>query len=154
MNEKNLMNKLLEFNQIYKEMDIIYHNYAKKIGVSDASFWVLYSLIENDELITQAELCSKWCFPPQTVNSAIKELIKRDIICFEIINENKKNKYLKLTEKGKIFIGESIDPLIKAESDSFLVLSEDECNKMLSSIKKYELELKRKITKLENVDEY
>lgn len=59
------------FNQLYKQMDELYHAYAKACGVPDTVFWLLYSLYEGGAY-TQHELCQAWHYPPQTVNSALK----------------------------------------------------------------------------------
>lgn len=138
---------LKRFNKLYKEMDTVYHNYAKKCGVSDMAFWILYSISENDGEFTQRELCNDWYFAPQTVNSALKDLEKRDIIFLEQAPENRKNKRIKLTETGKAFVDEIIAPLIKAECESFETLSE-ECDVMLTATQKYVSALKEHVDEL------
>ena len=35
--EKMILGQLAAFNQIYKEMDEIYHSYARRHGISDAA---------------------------------------------------------------------------------------------------------------------
>ncbi len=45
--EKMILGQLAAFNQIYKEMDEIYHSYARRHGISDAALWLLYSLCEG-----------------------------------------------------------------------------------------------------------
>lgn len=68
---------LKTFNQIYKEMDIIYHDYAKTCGLSNMAYWILYSVAESNEYFTQRDFCNDWFFAPQTVNSALKDLEKK-----------------------------------------------------------------------------
>ena len=58
--ENMIIDQLAVFNQLYKEMDEIYHLYAKKQGISDTALWLLYSLYEKDATYTQRELCSAW----------------------------------------------------------------------------------------------
>ena len=79
--ENMIIDQLAVFNQLYKEMDEIYHLYAKKQGISDTALWLLYSLYEKDATYTQRELCSAWHYPPQTINSALKNLEKQEFIC-------------------------------------------------------------------------
>ena len=67
---------LEEFNQLYKTLDDIYHKYAKSRGLSDSALWLLYSLRSSSSAHTQSELCSAWHYPPQTVNSVLKNLEK------------------------------------------------------------------------------
>ena len=57
---------LAAFNKIHKRMNVLYHSYAKKAGLSDAAFWLLYSLYEYGRPCTQKELCEEWFYAPQT----------------------------------------------------------------------------------------
>lgn len=138
---------LKKFNKIYKEMDIIHHNYAKKCGLSDMAYWILYSMAESDECFTQRDFCRTWFSAPQTVNSALKDLERRDIIRLEAVPGNKKNKWIKLTENGAEFMEKTIVPLMKAECMCFAALSNEECDMMLTSIQRYKDAFK------ENVDD-
>lgn len=135
--KKAISTQLTEFNQVHKEMDIVYHNYAKDSGLSDTAFWILYSVSEHNGSFTQRELCNDWSFTPQTVNSALKDLEKRNIITLESVPGNRKNKWIKLTEEGKALANLSVIPLMQAEWDSFTALTEDERNLLLSTTQKH-----------------
>lgn len=139
---------LKTFNQIYKEMDIIYHDYAKTCGLSNMAYWILYSVAESNEYFTQRDFCNDWFFAPQTVNSALKDLEKKDIIYLDPEPDNKKNKLIKPTENGKKLIESIIMPLIQAECESFNSLSEEECKQMLSATKKYVSTLRERVAEL------
>lgn len=140
---------LKTFNKIYKEMDIVYHRYAKACGLSDMAYWILYSMAESDEYFTQRDFSKDWFSAPQTVNSALKDLEKKGIIYLESASGNKKNKLIKPTESGKRFIEVFILPLIKSECESFESMSKEECEQMLFTTKKYIAVLKEKVEALE-----
>lgn len=144
----NTLKHLKMYNQIYKEADIVYHKYAKSCGLSDMGFWILYSMAESDEYFTQRSFCGEWFCAPQSVNSALKDLEKKDIIFLEAVSGNKKNKLIKPTENGKKFVEKHILPLIKAECKSFETLPEKECELMLCTQKKYVSELKENVIAL------
>lgn len=144
----NTFNPLKTYNQICKEMDIIYHNYAKSYGLSDMAYWILYSMAESDGYFTQRDFCNDWFFAPQTVNSALKDLEKKDIIYLETVKGNKRNKLIKLTDNGKKFSDKVIFPLIGAECKSLESLPKEECELMLSITKKYVSALKERIEKI------
>lgn len=139
---------LIQFNQIYKEMDVVYHNYAKKMGLSDTAFWILYCVSEQNGTLTQRELCNDWSFAPQTVNSALKDLMRKDVILLESVPRNQKNKRIRLTEAGEALVERVILPLTGAERDSFLALTEEECRQMLSATQRYATILKEQVGKL------
>lgn len=144
---------LKQYNRICKSMDIVYHNYAKRVGLSDAAFWILYSVAESDRAFTQRELSSEWSFPPQTVNSSLKDLVGKGIITLEPLENNRKNKIIKLTNEGRALIDKFVLPLLQAECDGFGVLSPDECDAMISSIIKYAVELKHRVEQIELSDQ-
>lgn len=143
------LNHLKKYNQICKEMDIVYHTYAKSCGLSDMAYWILYSIAESDKYFTQRDFCGDWFFAPQTVNSALKDLEKKDIIFLESVPGNKKNKLIKPTKNGQKFIDCVIVPLIEKECESFDSLSKEECELMLSTTQKYISILKNKIQLLQ-----
>ena len=125
------------FNQLYKEMDEIYHQYAKRQGISDTALWLLYSLYEDGAGYTQRELCSAWHYPPQTINSALKNLVNQGYIQLKPVEGNQKNKRIALTETGKELMREVIFPLIQAEKRTFQRLEKSERDTLLSLTHKY-----------------
>ena len=137
--------QLAAFNQLYKEMDEIYHVYAKEQGISDTVFWILYSLYENNSSYIQKELCSEWHYPPQTVNSALKSLEKQGIISLEAVPGNKKNKLVSLTEHGLTLTQRVIARLTDAERNAILSMTADERRTLLSLTEKYTEFLRRHV---------
>ncbi len=125
------------FNQLYKEMDEIYHQYAKRQGISDTALWLLYSLYEDGAGYTQRELCSAWHYPPQTINSALKSLVNQGYIQLKPVEGNQKNKRIVLTEAGNEMMQEIISPLIQAEKRTFQRLEKSERDTLLSLTHKY-----------------
>ena len=125
------------FNQLYKEMDEIYHQYAKRQGISDTALWLLYSLYEDGAGYTQRELCSAWHYPPQTINSALKNLVNQGYIQLKPVEGNQKNKRIVLTEAGNEMMQEIISPLIQAEKRTFQRLEKSERDTLLSLTHKY-----------------
>ena len=80
MRRQHAYDALEELNQLYKQMDGIYHRYARRLGLSDTAFWILYCLGEASAPLTQRELCDSWAYPPQTVNSALKGLERQGLL--------------------------------------------------------------------------
>ena len=133
------------FNQTYKEMDEIYHQYAKRQGISDTALWLLYSLYEDGAGYTQRELCSAWHYPPQTINSALKNLVNQGYIQLKPVEGNQKNKRIVLTEAGNEMMQEIISPLIRAEKRTFQRLEKSERDALLSLTHKYVSLLKSEV---------
>lgn len=128
---------LAAFNRAHKRMNVLYHNYAKEVGISDAAFWLMYSLYEKGGPCTQTELCEAWFFAPQTINSAVKSLEKQGLITLELAPKSRKNKQFFFTEAGEELVKEKIAPLVQAEEQSFLRLEEQERNELLIITQKH-----------------
>lgn len=142
--------QLIAFNQLHKEMDIMYHNYAKSVGLSDTAFWILYSVSEHGGTITQRELCTSWFYAPQTINSALKELEKHGIIYLELVPGSKKSKQIQLTGEGQRLAKCAIEPLLEVEAASFQALGAQDASLLLSVTEKHVSILKDEIGKLQN----
>lgn len=147
--EKPALDQLIAFNQLHKEMDIMYHNYAKSVGLSDTAFWILYCVSERNGALTQRELCTDWSYAPQTINSALKELEKRGIVRLELLPGNRRNKQICLTQDGQQLMEQSIAPLMSAELASFAALGEANSSRLLSITEKHISILKDEIGKLQ-----
>lgn len=139
---------LIAFNRAHKRMNVLYHNYAKEVGISDAALWLMYSLYEKGEPCTQTELCEAWFFAPQTINSALKSLEKQGLITLDLVPNSRKNKQFFFTEAGEKFVKEKIEPLVQAEEQSFLRLEERERNELLTITQKHINILEEKINKI------
>ena len=130
-------------------MNVLYHDYAKSVGLSDAAFWLLYSLYEHGQPCTQKDLCAAWFYAPQTINSALKSLEEQGIISLELTPKNRKNKQILFTEAGKALIEEKIVPLVQAEERSFERLEEQERNQLLEITQRHIKALEEEIAEIE-----
>ena len=107
------------FNQVCKETNVIYHDYAAKNGISDTAFWIMYSVYYYGEGITQKNICEEWFYSAQTVNSSLKTMEKNGLIILEPSNDNKKEKQIHFTKEGLLLAEKIIKPVIEAEKQSF-----------------------------------
>ena len=129
--------QLFIFNQLHKEEDEVYRSIANKAGVSDAGFWILYSLCEWKGLCTQNDLCSTWFFPKQTINSAISKLVKEGYITLLPIPGTRNKKSVELTIKGQTFCEATVLPLFEAERKVYKRFTLEEQEMMLSLYKRH-----------------
>ena len=110
---------LAQYNSLYKDMDEVYRALARHYGLSDCALWILYSLREADDALTQNKLCGQLSLSKQTVNSALKKLEKEGII--RLVHEpgNHKNKLIQLTARGERLSEETIDHVMQMEQAAF-----------------------------------
>ena len=136
MNDR-LQQQLQVLNRLYKESDHIYSRLASKLGLTDTAFWVLYAIVHSEEPLTQNDLCSDFFFPVQTIHSAINNLRKEGLVELQVIPGTRNRKAILLTEKGKIFVANTIDKADEIEKNAFLCFNEEERELYLSLFKRH-----------------
>lgn len=117
--------------QINKEIDDLYHKVATYYGLSDSAFWILYSLYENRDGLTQKDICSNWSYSKQTVNSAIKKLLEKKYINMEFDIPNNYGKKIYLTPLGVDIAEKTIKNVMVAEDQSFSKIEGKDIDKVI-----------------------
>lgn len=132
---------LKEYNQIYTEMNDIYHEAARKMHLSDSAFDILYGIYDMGDNCQQRDICNASCMPKQTVHSSISKLEKDGYLT--LVSGKGRNKYIHLTDSGKELIEKKLLPLIRIENEAFNCMTAEECAQMLALNKKYAQALRR-----------
>lgn len=119
-------------NQLYLEIEGLYHDYAKRHGLSDSMLWLLYSLQLHSAQPTQRRLCYEWHTSPQTMNYALKALERKGYVSLEPLPGGRHDKAIVITQQGRALIEDVIQPLMRGERRAFHALNETEQGKLLS----------------------
>lgn len=135
-----------EFNQLLKRMDNVYGEFGKNSGLSNTTFWILYTVKEEKTPYKQKDLCDMWLYSKQTINSALKKLEEQNVIELITVEGNKKDKKIVLTEKGKKIVEEFILPINKIEKKA--LESIEKKTEFLKSFRKYIETMEGEIKKL------
>ena len=135
--DTKLEQQLQVLNRLYKESDHIYSRLAAKLGMTDTTFWVLYAVAHSEEPLTQNDLCNDFFFPVQTINSAINNLKKNGLLELQVIPGTRNRKAIILTEKGKIFVTNTINKADEIEKNAFLLFNEEERELYLSLFRRH-----------------
>ena len=133
----NLEQQLQVLNRLYKESDHIYSRLAAKLGMTDTTFWVLYAIAHSEEPMTQNDLCNDFFFPVQTIHSAINNLRKNGLLELQVIPGTRNRKAIILTEKGNIFVTNTINKADEIEKNAFLLFNEEERELYLSLFRRH-----------------
>lgn len=115
--------ELSRLNRLIKKQDEIYHQYARKSGLTDTQFWVLYALCESRDALCQNSFCENWCYSKQTVNAAVASLEKAGLLRLDYAEGSRKQKELALTDAGEAFCDAHIRTFMRAEGSALLSLS-------------------------------
>lgn len=138
------------YNKLYQESGGLYHRLAKQFGLSDTVFWILYALWESGGPMTQTEVCSVLVLSKQTVNSALKKMAEEGQIRLENRPEDRRNKRIRLTERGRALMEASAGVVWELEARAFLRLTEEERRELLALEKKYVTALRAEAEKILN----
>ena len=121
--------------RMHKEEDGLYHRLARRFGLSDSAFWILYALEDATQSLTQTELCGYLSLSKQTINSGLKQLQQDGYIQFD--GGRGRRKYLQLTESGKELVRHTVRLVIAAEERAFLGMTREERGQLLALEHKY-----------------
>lgn len=124
--DQELLEKRAEYNRLFKAQDYFYVRAACRANLSEAAFWILYSICESDTVWTQSALCKEWYYSKQTINSAVKKLEKLGFVELKLESGTGNRKVIVLTNQGHQYCEEEILPLIQAELDALAAFSEEE----------------------------
>ena len=130
-----LIGQLELYNRLWKEQDDIWQKAARKSGLPRTSYWILYTIVVTAPApLSQADLCEKWYFPRQTVNSAVKKLVSDGLVSL-------------FTQKEELAAA-YVAPLVQADIHSFSAFSAEErslllklMQQQLTSLKEYSEQL-------------
>lgn len=141
-----LRDKIYQINCLTEDIDSIYHQAARALGVSDSVLFILYTLHTNDGECPLYAIYKSSGISKQTINSAIRKLEKEGILYLEKLNG--KSKTVKLTENGKSYTETTAGRLLDAECNAFCDWPTDEIDLYLHLMEKYNISLRKQIKKL------
>lgn len=138
-----------EYNSIIKEYDSLYKEAIKKLGLNDSSFWILYTLRDEGQGITQRDIVDKNFLPPQTINSELKKLEREGYV--ELISgKDKRTKQVYLTKNGVELSKRTVEKIMSIEEKTMKFLQEEELEEFLRIFRKYILYLKKNLDNIES----
>lgn len=142
--------KVKEFDIVSNEIDDLYHKIAISSGISDSAFEIFYALYSLGEGITQTQIYKTAYLNKQTINSAIKNLVKNNMIYFQ---KKGKENYIYLTEEGRKVIDEKIAPVDRIEKEVLEEMTDEEYQALIKLMRKYLAIFKSKISNYIDVEE-
>lgn len=129
---------LLErFNRSWKEIDRVYHEIARRSGLSDCAFWILYALKDARAPMLQNDLSQVWLYSRQTVSSTLRQLEERGLVDVRYASGSRRDKEIALTEQGMRFTDTYIEPAMAAEKQALTALGPDDSDTLLRVINRY-----------------
>ena len=121
----------------FQNMDRAYEAYAKANGMTYLSLLVLEEIYELGDGCTQKHISDDTHYPKQSINLVVKSFIDDEIVVLRELPDNRKNKGITLTQKGKELCLKVIQPLLLQEECAIKDIGEKESSELLRLIKLY-----------------
>lgn len=121
-----------KINKLFKSYNSLYHKLALHCELSDSALDILYAIQWYEEPCTPSDIVDFCCCSKQTIHSSLKKMEKDGLLEINISPQNKKNRIVTLTEKGKMLATKTVTPIINAEINAFASLSPEERNALIA----------------------
>lgn len=131
----DLRKKIRKINCLFAEIDALYHRASLKIAISDSRMIILYFAHQNGECCLLKEIYQQSGISKQTINSALRKLEDEKIIFLEKTAGRGKN--VLLTEKGKLYVQETVAKIYNAELAVLSRWTEEELATHIHLMEKY-----------------
>lgn len=131
MNE-NIKEQIRMVNYAVDGIVSVYGALAKKCGLSYNGLMVLY-VMEEYEKCTQKQISDILQLPKSTVHSILLEFIKNEYVILKTEEQNKKEKIIIFTIKGKKYLEDIMDKVHKVEINAMKKIGEDMCLQLVKS---------------------
>lgn len=121
MRSREIVNKI---NSLLNQSCYLYAQYAQEAKISYIEMMVLYALLNTDAPLTQIELGAYYGISKQSVNSVVKKYKTEGYIKVLQAEKDKRQKYLKLTNKGIEYSHSILDKLMAIEDEVSATIGE------------------------------
>lgn len=123
--------------QQFQNMDNAYEAYARSKGLTYLSLMVLEEIYELGDGCTQKQISDDTRYPKQSINLVVKAFLDDGIVKLKELPENRKNKGITLTEKGRLACADVIVPLLRQEEQTMASIGEAESRELIRLLELY-----------------
>ncbi|MBY4973053.1 MarR family winged helix-turn-helix transcriptional regulator [Streptococcus suis] len=125
------------YARIFDQQVGLYEGYARRQGLNGKCLSILMWIYYNPGGVTQNWVSKKTYSSKQVVNATIKKFIENGYVYLEENPADKRHKKVKLTEAGKQFASQILDPLEEAEKTALSQLSLEDQERLLELTERY-----------------
>ena len=138
--EEVIRRQMTEYNRLFKEEDGLYREVSRRLDLPETELWILY-LLRLEGSCTQRELRERMVQARQSVNTALKAMERKGVITMAPVEEDRRSRTIRLTERGEALAAKAADPILAAEAAAMASLTARERETLLGLWGKYVAEL-------------
>lgn len=120
--EKEINDLLNEYCRLRDRQFAVYTRCAKQYNLTTNELFVLDILWFSSEGCTQKEICERLSANKQTIAAITNRFMQKGYIVFEEVAEDRRNKRIRFTERGKEYARAIIPPAAEADNIAFAAL--------------------------------
>lgn len=139
------LDRIRQLNYLFDEVDALYHQAARRLGLTDSAQLVLYRLHDSGGACPLRDIYARTGASKQTIHSAIAGLERDGIV---ILEQEGKRKRVRLTERGVRRAEETVGHLVRAEMTAYEAWSEEELTQYAQLTARYIERFRRQIALL------
>ncbi len=143
---ENRSREIHRINYLTSEMNALYHQASVKMGISDSVSVILYNLYDAGGTCLLRDICTFSGISKQTLNSGLRSLEAKQLLCLE--QHNGRLKRVVLTPAGMEYAKATVARLFQAEMRTFDSWTEDEIRTYIQLQEKYAVCLRQQIEML------
>ena len=145
--------KFQELNMVMEGTDALYHEAARRLGVSDAEMSILYMLYENGDGFSQKKLYQQTGISKTTINSSVKKMESEGYIKLIKSSNDARNTEIFTTPKGKELLDRTAAKIVRIENDIYDSWTKEEIQMVIALNRKYMEDFAERIKDLGKKDE-
>lgn len=126
------------FSEKWKSIERLSEDYAKVAGLTPMGLTVLSIIYENSHDCTQKLICKQSQYNKQSVNMIIKSFWEQGYVELAEMKEDRRNKQVKLSEKGKKYADKVIGLLWKTEIEALEKITSEQRKALIVFLEAYE----------------
>lgn len=124
-------NPVARFTEKWQSLERVYDEYAKSKGLTYMSLTVLEIIYDNSDRCTQKLICERSMYTKQSVNAIVKVFWEQGYIELKEERDDRRNKRILFTEKGRAYADEIIGKFEAVENEAMEHLSESQWKLLL-----------------------
>ena len=128
---KKVNDKVNEYCKLRDRQHAVYANCAKANGLTVNELFVLDILWFANSGVTQKEIIERLSANKQTISAVVARFLKDGYITLVKTDDDRRNKIIRFTEKGKKYAEKIIPPAADAENLAMADLNEEEMNELV-----------------------
>ena len=112
-NQRDYSEEVRSLVNAINKIDGAYYFCAKKMGIKENTL-ALLSALDDGRPHTQKQICEEWLIPKTTINTVVRELLRKDYITLGAAGPTKEKTIL-LTQRGRQYADEIMEEMNLSE---------------------------------------